>query len=81
MLDVLVSVARLDVYAARDALHHPVSASALDGQATTALTAVVAAAGLGAGALSTHDHQALTGVVGHAERKLGWLLQADPDFG
>ncbi|RZU18313.1 hypothetical protein EV567_3249 [Streptomyces sp. BK239] len=81
ILDALVSVARLDAYAARDALHHPVAASALDDQATVALTAVIAAAGLGAGALSAHDHEALTGAVGHAERELERLLQADPDPG
>lgn len=81
ILDALVSVARLDAYAARDALHHPVAASALDDQATVALTAVIAAAGLGAGALSAHDHEALTAAVGHAERELERLLQADPDPG
>jgi hypothetical protein len=59
ILDALVSVARLDAYAARDALHHPVVASALDDQATVALTTVIAAAGLGAGALSAHDHEAM----------------------
>ncbi|MFC9463729.1 hypothetical protein [Streptomyces coelicoflavus] len=77
ILDCLVGVARLDAYAARDVLHHPVAASALDDQATGALTAVIAAAGLGAGALSATDHEALMGAVGHAERELERLLQAD----
>jgi hypothetical protein len=81
VLDCLVSVARLDAYAARDALHHPVAASALDDGATDALNAVIAAAGLGSGALSAHHHEALTGAVGHAETELERLLQADPDPG
>ena len=42
VLDSLVSVARLDAYAARDALHHPVAASALDDRATDALNTVIA---------------------------------------
>ncbi|MGV9921563.1 hypothetical protein ACWDMR_00290 [Streptomyces althioticus] len=81
ILDALLSVARLDAYAARDALHHPIARSALGDQATNALTAVIAAAGLGSGALSAHDHEALTGAVGNAERELEGLLQADPDPG
>ncbi|MGX1115811.1 hypothetical protein RKD37_001174 [Streptomyces ambofaciens] len=81
ILESLVSVARLDAYAAREALHHPVAASALAEQATGALTAVIAAAGLGAGALSAPDHEALTGAVGHAERELEKLLQADSHTG
>ncbi|MGW9411903.1 hypothetical protein [Streptomyces diastaticus] len=81
ILDCLVGVARLDAYAARDVLHHPVAASALDDQATGALTAVIAAAGLGAGALSAPYHEALMGAVGHAERELGRLLQADSNPG
>ncbi|MFH8706472.1 hypothetical protein [Streptomyces rubrogriseus] len=79
ILDSLVSVARLDAYAARDALHHPVAASALDDGATDALNAVIAAAGLGSGVLSAHHHEALTGAVGHAETELERLLQAEPD--
>ncbi|WP_329472544.1 hypothetical protein OIE75_28580 [Streptomyces sp. NBC_01723] len=81
ILDSLRSVARLDAYAAREALHHPAASSALGHQATVALTAVIAAAGLGAGALSAHDHEALTGAVSHAERELERLLQADSDPG
>ncbi|MEU6904379.1 hypothetical protein ABZ935_03340 [Streptomyces coeruleorubidus] len=81
VLDSLVSVARLDAYAARDALHHPVAASALDDGAADALNAVIAAAGLGSGVLSAHHREALTGAVGHAEAELERLLQAEPDFG
>ncbi|MFC7994015.1 hypothetical protein ACFUV2_32560 [Streptomyces pilosus] len=81
ILDSLLSVARLDAYAAQEALHHPAAAPALDDQATGALTSVVAAAGLGAGALSAHDHQALTGAVSNAERALEELLQADSNPG
>ncbi|MDT0615217.1 hypothetical protein [Streptomyces lancefieldiae] len=81
ILDSLISVARLDAYAAREALHHPVAASVLDDQETVALTAVIAAAGLGAGALSAHDHEALTGAASNAERELEELLQADSNPG
>lgn len=81
ILDSLLSVARLDAYAAREALHHPAAAPALDDQATGALTALIAAAGLGAGALSAHDHEALTGAVSNAERELERLLQADSNPG
>ncbi|MFF1602877.1 hypothetical protein ACFVYV_36305 [Streptomyces mirabilis] len=79
VLDSLVSVARLDAYAARDALHHSVAASALDDRATDALNAVIATAGLGSGVLSAHHQEALTGAVGHAETELERLLQAEPD--
>ncbi|MFF2852527.1 hypothetical protein ACFVT5_40460 [Streptomyces sp. NPDC058001] len=79
VLDSLFSVARLDAYAARDALHHPVAASALDDRATDALNAVIATAGLGSGVLSAHHQEALTGAVGHAETELERLLQAEPD--
>ncbi|OKJ72288.1 hypothetical protein [Streptomyces sp. CB02460] len=79
ILDALANVARLDAYAARDALHHPVAASALDDQATAELTTVITTAGLGAGALSAPDHETLTRAVGHGERELEWLLQTDPD--
>ncbi|WP_435246889.1 hypothetical protein [Streptomyces sp. NRRL F-5630] len=75
ILDGLVSVARLDAYAARDALHHPLAASALDDEATAGLTTVIAAAGLGAGVLSARDHVLLTGAVDLAEKKLARLLQ------
>lgn len=42
---------------------------------------MIAAAGLGSGALSAHHHEALTGAVGHAETELERLLQAEPDPG
>ncbi|MFB7652969.1 MULTISPECIES: hypothetical protein [unclassified Streptomyces] len=77
--ETIAEVAQLDAYAARDALHHPVVASALDDVATDAPHAVIAAAGLGSGVLSGHHHEALTGVVGHAETELEVLLQAEPD--
>ncbi|WP_031045783.1 hypothetical protein [Streptomyces sp. NRRL F-5650] len=81
LVDSLVSVARLDACAARDALHHSVAASALDDRAKDALNAVIAAAGLGSGVLSARHHEALTGAVGHAETELERLLQAEPDPG
>ncbi|WP_333743018.1 hypothetical protein [Streptomyces ardesiacus] len=78
ILDALASVARLDAYAARDALNHPIAASALEDRATEALTAVITAAGLGASVLNAHHHEALTGAVGHAATELERLLQAVP---
>ncbi|MGW4550202.1 hypothetical protein ACWEN4_28225 [Streptomyces violaceorubidus] len=78
ILDALVGVARLDAYAARDALNHPVAASVLDGRATDALNAVITAAGLGASVLAAHHHEALAGAVGHAATKLERLLHAVP---
>ncbi|MFF0134320.1 hypothetical protein ACFYTG_53475 [Streptomyces mirabilis] len=80
MLDALVDIARLDAYAARDVLHHPVAASALSTGPTDALGAVITAAGLGAGSLPAHHHEALTGAVAHAETELEWLLEAEPDL-
>lgn len=80
MLGSLVDVARLDAYAARDVLHHPVVASALSASARDALSAVIAAAGLGAGVLPAHHREALAGAVVHAETELGRLLDADPDL-
>ncbi|SBT90998.1 hypothetical protein GA0115233_102518 [Streptomyces sp. DI166] len=78
MLDALVEVARLDAYAARDVLHHPVAASALSADSTDALSAVIAAAGLGAGVLHAHHREALTGAVVHAETELEGLLRTAP---
>ncbi|MEU4486613.1 hypothetical protein AB0H94_17300 [Streptomyces purpurascens] len=77
LLDAIVAVARLDAYAARDVLHHPVAASALDDGSTDALNTVIAAAGLGAGALPAHHREALTGAVTHAETELERLLEAE----
>ncbi|MFJ2734495.1 MULTISPECIES: hypothetical protein [unclassified Streptomyces] len=81
VLDSLVSVARLDAYAAREVLHDPVAATVLDDEATEALNAVIAEAGLGSGVLSAHHREALTGAVGHAETELERHLQADLDPG
>ncbi|MFF9044323.1 hypothetical protein [Streptomyces parvulus] len=82
ILDRLVSVARLDAYAAaREALCHPLAASALDDRATSALHAVITTAGLQSGVQPAHHHEALTGAVGHAETELEKLLHADPDPG
>ncbi|MER6694982.1 hypothetical protein [Streptomyces minutiscleroticus] len=77
VLDSLVGVARLD--AARDALRHPVAASALGTGVTDVLNAVIDAAALGSGVLPAHHHQALTAAVAHAEAELERLLQAGPD--
>ncbi|MFG3078300.1 hypothetical protein [Streptomyces sp. NPDC048225] len=78
ILDALVDVARLDAYAARDVLHHPVAASALSADSTDALSAVIAAAGLGAGALHAYHRETLTGAVVHAETELERLLRTAP---
>ncbi|MFJ2230508.1 hypothetical protein [Streptomyces halstedii] len=80
-LDCLVGVARLDAYAAREALHHPLAASILDDRATDELHAVITTAGLESGALSACHHEALTSAVGHAETELEKLLQAAHDPG
>ncbi|MGA5148136.1 hypothetical protein ACPCSF_24305 [Streptomyces griseoincarnatus] len=79
ILDCLVGVARLDAYAAREALHHPLAGTALDDCATDALHRVITTAGLGSGVLSARHHEALTGAVDHAETELETLLQAEPD--
>jgi hypothetical protein len=76
ILDCLVGVARLDAYAAREALHHPLAGSALDDRAIDELHAVITMAGLESGVLSVHHHEALTSAVGHAETELEKLLQA-----
>ncbi|MGJ5751521.1 hypothetical protein FB563_4137 [Streptomyces puniciscabiei] len=77
ILDALVDVAQLDAYAARDVLHHPLAASALSADSADALSAVIAAAGLG-GVLHTHHREALTGAVVHAETELERLLRTAP---
>ncbi|MEV3898098.1 hypothetical protein [Streptomyces anulatus] len=76
----IVEVARLDAYAARDVLHHPLAASALDAGSAHALNAVIAAAGLGSGILSTPHHKALTDAVAHAGAELEKLLMPEPDL-
>ncbi|MGP3756979.1 hypothetical protein [Streptomyces sp. IBSNAI001] len=81
ILDCLVGVARLDAYAAREALHHPLASSALDDRATDELHAVITTAGLESGALSDCHHEALTSAVSHAETELENLLQAAQDPG
>ncbi|NMO33545.1 hypothetical protein HG826_08075 [Streptomyces sp. GMY01] len=81
ILDALVGAARLDAYTAREALHHPVAAYALGNGASVALTAMVAVAGLGCGALPAYNHKVLTFAIGDAKRELERLLQADPDPG
>ncbi|MFE9308184.1 hypothetical protein ACFYM5_10850 [Streptomyces sp. NPDC006706] len=78
LLDAIVDVARLDAYAAREVLHHPVAVSARNADRTDALSAVIAAAELGAGALPAHHRASLTGTVAHAETELGRLLRTDP---
>lgn len=81
LLDSLVAVARLDAYAARDVLHHPVAAAALSAGPTDALNAVITAAGLGAAVIPAHHREALTGAVAHAEAELSRLLEAEPSPG
>ncbi|WP_175521665.1 hypothetical protein [Streptomyces sp. CAI-85] len=73
----LAEVARLDAYAAREVLHHPIAASALDAGSTHELGAVITAAGLGSGVLPAHHHEALTGAVAHAGAELERLLKND----
>ncbi|WP_434595907.1 hypothetical protein [Streptomyces sp. A5-4] len=75
----IAKVAQLDAYAARDVLHHPLAVSALGAGSTLALNAVIAAAGLGSGALPAHHYEALTGAVAHAEAELERLLKTERD--
>ncbi|MFE5077600.1 hypothetical protein [Streptomyces halstedii] len=81
ILDCLVGVARLDAYAAREALHHPLAASALNDRATDELHAVITMAGLESGVLSACHHEALMSTVHYAETELENLLQAAHDAG
>ncbi|MEV0692221.1 hypothetical protein [Streptomyces sp. NPDC050388] len=78
LIDAVVDVARLDAYAAREVLHDPVAASALGAGRAEALSAVIAAAGLGVGDLPAHHRGSLTGAVAHAETELARLLRTDP---
>ncbi|MFJ4973024.1 hypothetical protein [Streptomyces sp. NPDC088755] len=75
----IAEVARLDAYAARDVLNHPMAPSTLDTGSTHVLSAVIAAAGLGSGVLPVHHHEALTAAVDHAGAKLERLLENDPN--
>ncbi|WP_328937449.1 hypothetical protein OG288_12390 [Streptomyces tauricus] len=72
-------MARLDAYAARDVLHHPIAASTLDTCSAHALHAVIAAAGLESGVLPAHHHRALKGAVVHASAELERLLKTEPE--
>ncbi|MGW8989099.1 hypothetical protein ACWGRF_04095 [Streptomyces zhihengii] len=77
----IADVARLDAYAARDVLHHPIAASVQDAGSPPSLNAVIAAVGLGSGVMSAHQHQALTTAVAHADIGLKRLLETEPDPG
>ncbi|MEU9735176.1 hypothetical protein [Streptomyces sp. NPDC048002] len=77
----LAAAARLDAYAAREVLRHPVAATVLDDEAKDVLYAVTAAAGLGSGELSADHRDALTCAVRDAETQLERLLQPEPALG
>ena len=72
--DAVADAAGLDAYAAREVLHHPTMAAQLSGEQTQKLTAVLTAAGLGAGELPGAHLPSLTGAVDEAERVLRGLL-------
>ncbi|MET8676130.1 hypothetical protein ABZW18_00610 [Streptomyces sp. NPDC004647] len=72
--DVVVDVAILDAYAARDVLNHHLARSHLTSEQRQKLDAVLTASGLGAGNLSTAHMQALTEAVDKAEVALCGLL-------
>ncbi|MDT0439995.1 MULTISPECIES: hypothetical protein [Streptomyces] len=81
ILNRIVNIAQIDAYAAREALHHSLAASAIEDRGTSALQVVITTAGLQSGILSTRHHDALTSTVGHAETELEKLLQASPEPG
>ncbi|MFF3976612.1 hypothetical protein [Streptomyces sp. NPDC001828] len=74
----LAEAARLDAYAAREVLGHPVAVAALGDRATDELKTVVTAAGLGSGVLSIDHRESLTGAVAQAETQLEALLRSQP---
>jgi hypothetical protein len=70
----VIEVASSDAYAARDVLGHHVMRSQMTDQQAQELTAVVTAAGLGAGNLSVAHKDALAAAVRTAEDRLRTLL-------
>ncbi|WP_329142472.1 hypothetical protein OIU91_02340 [Streptomyces sp. NBC_01456] len=72
--DAIANVAVLDAYAARDVLNHSLTRPHLTSTQTQNLGAVLTAAGLGTGHLSTAHMQALTEAVDKAEVDLRGLL-------
>lgn len=77
----VIDVASADAYAARDVLGHYMMRAHMTCQQEQELTAVVAAAGLGARNLSTGHKDALTTAVHTAEDRLRTLLVTTPPHG
>lgn len=73
--EAVAEVARLDAYAAREVLHHPTARAALSGDRADVLSAVITAAGLGAGALPAEYRQSLSDAVTLGETELRRLLR------
>ncbi|MBW1597215.1 hypothetical protein [Streptomyces sp. JJ38] len=75
LVDAVADVARLDAYAAREALLHPATRAALSADHEDALNAVITAAGLGADVLPADHLGPLSEAVALAETELRKLLQ------
>jgi hypothetical protein len=73
--ETVAEVAQLDAYAAREVLHHPAARAALSGERADALSAVITAAGLGAGTLPADYQQSLSQAVALGETELRRLLR------
>ncbi|MBT2527799.1 hypothetical protein J7E91_20830 [Streptomyces sp. ISL-99] len=73
--EAVAEAARLDAYAAREALHHPAARAGLSADRADALKAVITAAGLGAGTLSADYRQSLSKAVALGETELRRLLR------
>ncbi|WP_435608515.1 hypothetical protein [Streptomyces sp. C10-9-1] len=71
----LAEAARLDAYAAREVLGHPVARAVLGTERASSLGSVVANAGLGAGALPAAHQRALSESVALGEAELRRLLR------
>ncbi|QBI56129.1 hypothetical protein [Streptomonospora litoralis] len=72
--DPIVDAARLDAYAARDTLTHPLVGAHLDEEQRSHLESIVAESGLGAGRLSPTHMETLTAASERAEAALRRLL-------
>ncbi|WP_447035455.1 hypothetical protein [Streptomyces sp. DSM 118878] len=77
LCETLTDVARLDAYAAREVLDHLPTRAALSADRASALSSVIRAAGLGAGALPADHQRSLTEAVALGEDWLRRLLRVD----
>jgi hypothetical protein len=75
LAEALADAARLDAYAAREMLHHPLARPVLSTEQASALRSAVQAAGLGASALSAGHQRSLSEAVAVGEAELKQLLR------